>query len=536
MTSPHFAGAAARPAGSPESLRSFLGRQRAAGRPVPLGLAIEILVPLCAELGDIHEQGYGLYLYPSNLVQNATGGFSVASGLAAVAPSLPEDIACLAPEVRPEQLGSARSSVYALGAIFYELLTGASVAPGMRRPQELVPGLPPIVETVLSKALIRDPAHRPDDLFALAQALYAMAPSQRIPPPSRGDENVLNDVSVDVSLSMLPPANPGAARVVASGTHNIAAMNAAMGLAHGKVSPGLGNGLNVAVRLAPAASPGDDATASLAALKARLEADPSPRYVVIRDGMDHGPFSAVELLQQIRAHAFVENDVLQDRTSGAEKPIRSWDEFAPFADHARRHRDIAEEKAAIDRGVAQESKRTKGKAFLGLLLLGVLLAGAGAWFVTQKGTRSDEVAVQTENASNIEAEGALAVKKGTGTGGKRVVGSQGGIPQLGGGMSCEGAQASYVEELKMTGGGPADISRGAYASVMNSGAYFSHCGVPSSVAVNICVAVQGGRAVGVTVNTTPNHGSKSCIASAVRRLGFPSNPKLDVVRVNFAAN
>jgi hypothetical protein len=106
---------------------------------------------------------------------------------------------------------------------------------------------------------------------------------------------------------------------------------------------------------------------------------------------------------------------------------------------------------------------------------------------------------------------------------------------LAGGQSCESAQAAYVEELKMAGGGQADITRGQYSSIMNSGSYFSHCGVPFNVAVSICVAVQNGRAVGVTVRTTPNHSSRSCISSAVRRMSFPSHPKLDVVRVNFAA-
>jgi hypothetical protein len=166
-----------------------------------------------------------------------------------------------------------------------------------------------------------------------------------------------------------------------------------------------------------------------------------------------------------------------------------------------------------------------------------LLGGAGFWFVTQVGTRKDEVAIQTEAVSNIEAEGAIKSDKkgGSGARGSRVVGTSGGVPQLAGGQSCEGAQAAYVEEIKMAGGVQADISRGQYAGIMNSGNYFSHCGVPSSVGVNICVAVQSGRAVGVTVSTTPNHPSRSCITSAVRGLNFPSHPKLDVVRVNFAA-
>jgi len=72
--------------------------------------------------------------------------------------------------------------------------------------------------------------------------------------------------------------------------------------------------------------------------------------------------------------------------------------------------------------------------------------------------------------------------------------------------------------------------------VLNGGGYFSHCGVPNSMAVNICAAVQNGRAVGVTVSTKPNDPKKeSCIASAVRGLSFPSHPKLDVTRTAFAA-
>jgi hypothetical protein len=282
---------------------------------------------------------------------------------------------------------------------------------------------------------------------------------------------------------------------------------------------------------------GDSATQELTALKARLEGDPAPRYVVVKDGMDHGPFNAVELLQQIGTHSFVDSDVLRNNSTREERPIADWPDFAPFAEHAKLHRDIAEEKAAINRGVAQESKRTRGKAFIGLLLLGVIMAGAGLWFLKQVGTRNDEVAIQTETANNVEAEGALNVKNGPGgaAGGKRVVGNQGGIPILAGGMSCEGAQSAYVEEMKMGGGGQADISRGQYSSIMNSGAYFSHCGVPNNVAVSICVAVQNGRAVGVTVSTTPNHGSRACITSAVRNLKFPSHPKLDVVRASFAA-
>ena len=102
-------------------------------------------------------------------------------------------------------------------------------------------------------------------------------------------------------------------------------------------------------------------------------------------------------------------------------------------------------------------------------------------------------------------------------------------------MSCEAAQARYVEEIRV--GGPkmqADITRAQYGAVLNRGGYFSHCGVPESMGVNICAAVQNGRAVGVTIVTKPrNAGIQRCVASAVRRISFPSHPKLDVTRTYF---
>ncbi len=506
-----------------KTLRQLLEANALADTRVPFAKAVDLVVPLCVEVSEVHAQGYGVHIHPSNLIINDKGSLSLAADKAAMPPQHPKDQACLPPESQGGELGSAASSVYSIGAILYEMLTGATAGRGMRRPSELVPGLPKNLETLMAKALIADETKRPGDLKALAQALYGMTNQATVPPPPAADMSHLDhigDLDVDVSLSMLPP-EPGQFSGAAPAS---------------AVAPMSTNGFNVAVTQAARPAPQSGATAELTQLKNRLESDPTPRYVVVKDGMDHGPFNAVELLQQIGTHTFVDADVLRNDSTGEERAISDWEDFAPFAQHARLHRDAQAEKAAIHLGVAQESKRTKGKAFVGLLVLGVLLLGAASWFVTQVGTRSDEVAIQTETVSNIEAEGNLNVKKKVGGGGgKRVVGSSGGIPILAGGQSCEGAQAAYVEEMKMTGGGQADITRGQYASIMNSGSYFSHCGVPFNVAVSICVAVQNGKAVGVTVSTSPKHSSRSCIASAVRRMSFPAHPKLDVVRVNFAA-
>src|SRR5690606_38022440 len=105
-------------------------------------------------------------------------------------------------------------------------------------------------------------------------------------------------------------------------------------------------------------------------------------------------------------------------------------------------------------------------------------------------------------------------------------------PQLGGGMSCEGARAAYVENYDKSA--PPDLSAGAYGAVLNRGTYLNSCGVPPSMSVSICAAVQNGRAVGVRTDP-PNGGISSCISGAVRGMGFPAHPRLDITTTHFAA-
>lgn len=481
---------------------------RARGALLNLKQAVAIVVPLCVQIAQHHREGRLLFIHPSSLLEDEFGFFQVSFELAQSSPILPRDKACLAPEERGGRAGSARASVFALGAVLYELLTGQSVGPGMRRPSELVPGMPQPFEAVLAKALVSDPSHRPDDLLALAQALHQFAPPGTVPPPPPADTSHLDhdeNFDVDVSMSMLPPEPRGPQIVVGGGP----------------------------TRPAPQGKP--DATTELASLKARLESDPRPRYVVVRDGMDHGPFNAVELLQQIASHTFVESDIIRDSMSKDERAIKDWDEFAPFAEHAKLHREIKAEKAAIERVVVQESRSTRSKALFGIILVGGLLVAAGVWFLTARGKKSDEVAVHGDTASNVEVDAGIALGKTRRGGGGRVVGKSGGYPILGSGMSCEAAQAAYVEEMNVGGPrGQADITAGQYGSVLNRGSYFGHCGIPESMSLSICAAVQNGRAVGVSIVTRPrDRRAESCVAASVRGLSFPSNPKLDVTRTQF---
>jgi hypothetical protein len=104
------------------------------------------------------------------------------------------------------------------------------------------------------------------------------------------------------------------------------------------------------------------------------------------------------------------------------------------------------------------------------------------------------------------------------------------------GASCESAIAAYREEIDVRNRHRTpDLPRSAFASILEDGRYMAPCQVPAEMAVEICAAVQHGRAVGVSIVTHPaNQRVRACIANAVRRLSFPNSERLDVTHTRFA--
>lgn len=101
--------------------------------------------------------------------------------------------------------------------------------------------------------------------------------------------------------------------------------------------------------------------------------------------------------------------------------------------------------------------------------------------------------------------------------------------------SCERAVADYVEDRTAGPDGQRDLAAGEYGAVLNQGSYLNRCGVPQSMKVVICVAVQDGKAVGATVSTEPSdEGIGACVRNEVAALEYPSHPKMDIARTTFA--
>jgi hypothetical protein len=338
-----------------------------------------------------------------------------------------------------------------------------------------------------------------------------------IPPPD-ADVSKLDrseNFEVDIKLSLMPPEGPGAAAQALPPSIPQILVPAGMGAPGG------------AAGLASQQQPIRDPTRQLATLKARLESDPRPRYVVNKARMDHGPFSAVELLQQIASHRFVGKDILRDELTGGSKTIDEWDEFAPFAQHARMHRDIAQEKKEVAIVERAEKKAGAAKFIIGIVAAVALLAVGIFFVVKQVGSRKDSSDLN-DDPSAVDLSGGGALKGGKKAGGGGGKGGGGGAPGFVGGMSYEQALASNNQEITMGAKGGPDLTDAQLSAPMKNASFISGCGAPDSMKVTVRVAVKNGRAYGVTVSTNPPNATvAACVDRHVRGLAWPSNPKMD---------
>ncbi|MBV9147911.1 MAG: protein kinase [Acidobacteria bacterium] len=173
-----------------EDLGSLLRR---IGR-LPQDKALEIARKLCAGVAAAHDKGV-LHrdLKPANIMLNGEGEVVIMDfGLAEVAELIPQDQvrfgtpAYMAPEQLSGKEVTARSDIYSLGLVLYEVFTGKrpfkaetlgeivrlrSEAPMPAAPSTVVRELDPAVERVILRCLEPEPAARPASALGVAAAL-----------------------------------------------------------------------------------------------------------------------------------------------------------------------------------------------------------------------------------------------------------------------------------------------------------------------------------------------------------------------------
>jgi Protein kinase domain len=155
--------------------------------------ATEVARQICAGLAAAHERGViHRDLKPANVMLDGAGKIRITDfGLAGIAASIQgaEVRAGTPAYMAPEQLAgkevTAKSDIYSLGLILYEILTGkrafeAATLPELIKLREqgaltsassIVKDLDPLIERVMLRCLDKDPAQRPASALQVAAAL-----------------------------------------------------------------------------------------------------------------------------------------------------------------------------------------------------------------------------------------------------------------------------------------------------------------------------------------------------------------------------
>ncbi|WP_131098113.1 Stk1 family PASTA domain-containing Ser/Thr kinase [Streptomonospora litoralis] len=218
-----------------QTLREMLNER---GRLAPAD-ALDIISPVLAALGAAHQAGLvHRDVKPENVLLTEDGRVKVADfGLARAVESAQQGTtktgavmgtaAYLAPEQIERGAADARTDVYAAGIMLYELLTGTQPHTGdtpisiayqhvnedVPRPSRVVAGLPPQIDTLVTRATERDPRYRPGDAgqyLALVLNTKSDASGEysadASPPGSGGNDTLVVETG---GLAEAAPAEPG---------------------------------------------------------------------------------------------------------------------------------------------------------------------------------------------------------------------------------------------------------------------------------------------------------------------------------------
>jgi serine/threonine protein kinase len=513
-------------------LGDFVAGRRKSGQPVAMGQALSVIEAVCDALTALGPTGPFAALRPSNVWLQDDGRVRVAdvaltrAALLAAGPSAfpAEEQSFLAPEVKAGQAPTSASDVFGVGALFYTLLTGRSPAEAFVPPTQVRREVTSGLEAELFRAIAADPATRhanPDALKAAVLAQVAPAGASKGSTPS---------LDVDMSLTSMRPAGAieidvefDADTFTEPSAVNPVAPGARIPLAQ-EFRPNVSADAQAVTAAAQRKSLGE---LDLKGVLAKITEDDAPRWMVVKNGMDHGPFSGRQIVAMIVQGEAAPDHELMNTDTGKRGKVSEFVEFKEFLAQVEIRQFEANRAQALVAADVKEKRGILFKVFVGGATLLCLSLAGGYYAYTRShaqraGAGDDGLDMYRRGDVEISGSaGILPIPKGgsrrSGSGG-----SSGGGP--GGGMSYEDAMMQAVELGNIGGGGEQQLSAGTVAGVMNKhlNQLYGACVRGKLGHVRIDIAIAGsGQVQGVSVGAG-DATFQRCIADQVRRIHFPS--------------
>ncbi len=265
----------------------------------------------------------------------------------------------------------------------------------------------------------------------------------------------------------------------------------------------------------------------------RLTQNDAPRWMLIKEGLDHGPFSARELVGLMLRGEALGNHELLNIDSNERYLANDIPDFAVFLQQYAIKQRSDEHKHALERSKQSEKRSNLLKILIALGIVGAI-AAVGVVLVVMRDQSDSESSHELDLADlyeqgDIKIKGQAGLLNGSRSGGKRRSDGSAGASSKGG-ASFEDAmnQAMNLGDASK-GGGEARLSTAAIAKVMNAkiNKLFSCVSAElragnklSTVQIDLAIAGSGKVLGASTRQGTASF--RQCVSTKARGIHFPS--------------
>ena len=453
----------------------------------------------CMSEGSLKIEGFG--------VESALLGIE---GFAAADLLPPSAQAYVAPEVWAGAAAAPASDVYSLACLSHALLVGHPPR-AKTGPRELDASLSPLLIEVLDHATKAEAELRfqkaSEFVAALAAAIERAASEAGIANPGARrslsleidlEEGVHQDAPTQVDPPMIPNPSPSSGKTAS-------------------------------------APPARGDSSEVVRLLARFERDQAARWTVIKDKLEHGPFSAHELAALMLKGEVLAQHAITNLDNGERRLAKEYPIFSDFLRYHQRQSDEEAKRAALARSEKGErvSNMVKWAAVSGiaLCLLGLAL------FLAMRRKNNDAADVDYRKLAALYERGDVKVKGSAGL----LEGEKGDTRRRGKGgkrgPGGAGDDLSYDEAMQRAvdlgdvsqGASERQLSSAEVAKIMNQHISKLFSCVSTELRnggklqrVDIDLALAGsGKVLGASIHQGGGE-FQQCVAAKVRAIRFPS--------------